>query len=121
MFPLDLRHCEEAIHILQPAAPKRIPRRIFIFPDVAAFQLSSAVHWNQPPADMTDKANRAGDNSRSYLSSRIRFGTDCREDLADQLPVMPLLLLDTLDALSFLGCRDRVPMATIGIARSLLS
>src|SRR5688572_33428628 len=58
MLPLHIRHREKAVHIFRPAATERIPRRVFIFANVAALQLSGAVHGNQPAAHMTDEGDR---------------------------------------------------------------
>src|SRR6185436_16386946 len=92
-----------------------VSSRIFVFANVLAFELAGAIHRWQPSHQMTTYCQRPTNNPRADFfhstGTRIQFG----KHLAYELAMMPLFVLDFLDADAFVRIRNRLPVPAVGI------
>ena len=95
------------------AAGHRVIRRDFVFDDVPALQPAGAVHREKPAADPAQPGDRVADQPEDHLANSARPSTEVAQHFADELPMMPLLFLDLVDARALIGILDASPMACV--------
>ena len=81
-------------------------RSRFIFDDISTLQPARAVHRRKPAAEMTHQPEHSTNQSRAYLAHFVWTSSKTLQHLADQLPVVPLLVFNLLDASSFFRIPD---------------
>src|SRR2546428_3197313 len=113
VVPLDLGHREQTVRELGPTGAYRQARRDLVFHDVPALQSAGAVHGRQPAGHMAEQRERASHRAGPSLAGWGRLPPDPGEHAADQLAVMPFLLLDLTDPRSFIRIPDGFPVATV--------
>ena len=70
---------------------------------------------------MAERAQGAADRPEDGLPHRPRSGAEITEDPRDETAVVPLLVLDLVDALTLLGITHRAPVAAVGVSRGQLT
>jgi hypothetical protein len=118
VFPFDFGHGQKTVdQILAPAA-KRMSGCSFVFNYIPTFEPARPVHRSTPATDMTQESEHTPNHRRPYFSDSIWPRAQTGQHLPDQLPVVPFLVFNGLDATSFLRIAYRMPVTTIGEARS---
>src|SRR6185503_17321266 len=87
----------------------------FVLNNVSTLQPARSIHRRKPPADVAHQPEHSSNHRRTYLSHFVWTSTETLEHLADLLTMMPLLVFYLLDARSFIGITDRMPVAAIGV------
>lgn len=121
VFPLDLRHFEQAVDEFNMAGQDGKTRRHFVLDDVPALQKAGAIHRRKPTAHRAEGAERTSDGAEDEFPGPARTRTELCEDFAYQLPVMPLLGFYRLDSLALTWIRDTSPMPGICEPRGKLT
>src|SRR5689334_951827 len=121
VFPLDFSHGQQALDEFGLAATNRVARRIFVFDNVAAFELSRAIHWRKPSANETKKLKGSTDDRSTDLPPWIGRRTEFQQHLTDKSSMMPFFLFDLMNTRAFVRIADRMPVASVSICGSLLT
>ena len=121
MLPLDFSHREQAVDQIRSTALARVTRGGFIFDDVSTFEPARAIHRRKPASDVTQETERASDQGGANFANLVWTSAEIRQHLADESPVMPLLVLDLFDFRSLLRVAERLPVSAIGVSGSQLA
>jgi len=121
VLPLNFCHRQQTVDQIRPTTTERVARSGFILNNVPTLQPARAIHRRKPPAQVTHQSEHSAHHRRPYLSHLVWTSAETVEHLADQFAVMPLLVFNLLDACSFFGITDRMPMAAIGVTGGQLT
>ena len=113
VFPLHLRHLDQAPDQLFVAAAGGVHGSAFPLKDVPALQFSRAVHWKEPAGDVAKSAEDFSDREEDRLAQRARAGAEVAENPRDQLAVMVFFLFDLPDAFALVGGTGATPVPAI--------
>src|SRR5258707_13029008 len=116
VLPLHLGHRQQAIEELEVAARAGVDGRVLVLDDVAALEPPGRVHGQEPASRVAERAQGSADRPEDGLPTRLRLCPEVTEDPRDEAAVVPLLVLDLVDALALLGIAHRAPMAAVGIS-----
>src|SRR6185295_14763888 len=98
VFPLDLGHRQKTVDQVLASAAERMAGGSFVFNYVSTLEPACAVHRSEPTAEVTHQAEHTSHHSRAHLTHLVWSSAQTRQHLSDQLPVMPLLVLNGPDA-----------------------
>src|SRR5436190_7055385 len=81
VIPFHFGHFEKTFDEFQQAGVTRVTGGRLVLTHIAALEFARAIHRRQPPADVTQEAERPADNGRAQFATMVRTRAKFREHL----------------------------------------
>jgi hypothetical protein len=106
VLPFNLRHRQKTVDQILPPTGERMARGSFVLNDVSTLQSPRPVHRRKPSAEVTHESKHPTNYSCPDLSCLVWTSAEALEHFPDQLPVVPFLVFNLVDAGSFFRIPD---------------